>query len=87
MYFSVIFDLSSSFSAVGEGVVIVLVSVAAVGSLLADIVVPVSSKLQMMLYSAAYLVACLNVDLLPRVILFISSVLAHFIVLSSLLLR
>ena len=60
-----IFDLSSSFSAVGEGVVIVLVSVAAVGSLLADIVVPVSSKLQIMLYSAAYLVACLNIDLLP----------------------
>ena len=44
-----IFDLSSSLSAVGEGVVIVLVSVAAVGSLLADIVVPVSSKLQIML--------------------------------------
>ena len=38
------FDLSSSFSAVGEGIVIVLVSVAAVGSLLVDIVLPVSSK-------------------------------------------
>ena len=38
MYFSVIFDLSSSVSAVGEGVVIVLVSIAVVGSLLADIV-------------------------------------------------
>ena len=61
MYFFAIFDLSSSFSAVGEGVVIVLVSVAAVESLLADIVVPVSSKLQIMLYSAAYLVACLNI--------------------------
>ena len=45
--------------------VIVLVSIAAVGSLLADIVVPVSSKLQIMLYSAVYLVACLNIDLLP----------------------
>ena len=65
MYFSVIFDHSSSFSAVGEGAAIVLVSVAAVGSLLADIVVPVSSKLQIMLYSAAYLVSCLNIDLLP----------------------
>ena len=54
VYFSMIFDLSSSFSAVDEGVVIVLVSIAAVGSLLADIVVPVSSKLQTMLYSAAY---------------------------------
>ena len=54
VYFSMMFDLSSSFSAVGEGVVIVLVSIAAVGSLLADIVVPVSSKLQTMLYSAAY---------------------------------
>ena len=60
-----IFDLSSSFSAVGEGVVMVLASVAAVGSLLVDIVVPVSSKLQTMLYSAAYLDACLNIDLLP----------------------
>ena len=64
MYFSVIFDLSSSFSAVGEGIVIVLVSIADVGSLLSDIVVPVSSKLQIM-YSAAYLVAFLNIDLLP----------------------
>ena len=81
------FDLSSSFSAVGEGVVIVLVSIAAVGALLAHIVVPVSSKLQIMLYSAAYLVACLNIDLLPVVILFISSVLAYLILLSSLLLR
>ena len=82
-----IFDLSSSFSAVGEGVVIVLVSIAAIGALLADIVVPVSSNLQIMLYSAAYLVACLNIDLLPVVILFISSVLAYLILLSSLLLR
>ena len=82
-----IFDLSSSFSTVGEGIVIVLVSIAAVGALLADIVVPVSSKLQIMLYSAAYLVACLNIDLLPGVILFISSVLAYLILLSSLLLR
>ena len=65
MYFSVIFDLSSSFSTVGEGAVIILSLVAAVGSLLADIVVPVSSELQIMLYSAAYLVACLNIDLLP----------------------
>ena len=65
MYFSVIFDLSSSFSAVGEGVVIVLVSIAAVGSLLAYIVVPVESKFQIMLYSAAYLVAFLKIDFLP----------------------
>ena len=65
MYFSVIFDLSSSFSAVGEGVVIVLVSIAAAGSLLTDIVAPVSSKLQIMLYSAAYLAAFLNIDFLP----------------------
>ena len=57
VYFSVIFDLSSSLSSVGEGVVIVLVSIAAFGSLLADIVVPVSSKLKIMSYSAAYLVA------------------------------
>ena len=54
-----IFDLSSSYSAVGEGVVIILVSIAAFGYLLADIVVPVSSKLQIM-YSAAYLVAFLK---------------------------
>ena len=52
-----IFDLSSSFSAVGEGVVIVLVSIAAVGSLLADIVVPVSSKLQ--------IIGAVTLDLLP----------------------
>ena len=64
MYFSLIFDLSSSFSAVSEGVVIVLVSIADVGSLVVDIVVPVSSKLQIMLYSAGYLVACLNIHLL-----------------------
>ena len=65
MYFSVIFDLSSSFSAAGEGVVIVLVSISAFGSLLADTVVPESSKLQLMLYSAAYLVAFLKIDFLP----------------------
>ena len=65
VYVSVIFDLTSSFSAVGEGVVIVLVSIAGVGSLLAEIVVPVSPKLQLMLYSAAYLVAFLNIDFLP----------------------
>ena len=77
MYFSVIFDLSSSFSAVGESVVIFLVTIAAVGSLLAEIIVPASLQLQIMLHSASYLVAFLNVDFLPCVILFISSVLAY----------
>ena len=56
-----------------------MVTIAAVGSLLAEIVVPASlqSQLQIMLYSASYLVAFLNVDFLPCVVLFISSVLAN----------
>ena len=56
-----------------------MVTIAAVGSLLAEIVVPASlqSQLQIMLYSASYLVAFLNVDFLPCVVLFISSVLAY----------
>ena len=59
------FVLSSSLIAFGDGVVISLVSFVD-ETLLIVIVVPPSSKLCVMLYSLAYLTACLKIDHLSK---------------------
>lgn len=67
--------------AFGNSVVIFLVLFVDYETLL-TVVVPPTSKLHLMLYSLVYLMACLKIDRLFRVVVFILSVLACLILLS-----